>query len=139
MNRLTHLSILGLGLLGALHLGAVAEANASSVGASAAAVQEDQPFIRSYKRDPMPIYDGDSALLRRVAMDEMPAPGPDLLIRASMAGYVSIRMDGEVVWLRSAHIVGAGDFEMVSCEVYASIGPQGTQNIDQGLGEDCPQ
>ena len=99
----------------------------------------DPPAIKSYKRDPLPIYDDSGAKLRDVPVASMPAAGsPGARVVKSKAGFVGLQLDGKLQWLRLSTVDYVGDLATVKCDntamTFAKLEEDGLQ---QSLGLGC--
>ncbi|MET0373195.1 MAG: hypothetical protein ABW128_02935 [Rhizorhabdus sp.] len=113
---------------------------ATLAGATPMAVQAaDAPSIQAYKRDPLPIYDDAGAKLRDVPVASMPAAGSTgaRVVRAK-TGFVGVKLDGKLAWLRLSTVDYVGDLAAITCNANAmSFAKMEEDGLQQSLGLGC--
>jgi hypothetical protein len=104
-----------------------------------AAFAGDPPAIKAYKRDPLPIYDDAGARVREVPVASMPAAGSaGAQVIKSKAGFVGIRLDGHLAWLRLSTVDYVGDLATVKCDANAmTFAKLEEDGLQQSLGLGC--
>lgn len=95
--------------------------------------------IKAYKRDPLPIYDDAGVKLRDVPVASLPGAGtPAARVIGSKPGFVGVRLDGKLAWLRLSMVDYVGDLADVKCDAntmkFAKLEEDGLQ---QSLGLGC--
>jgi len=99
----------------------------------------DGAAIKAYKRDPLPIYDDAGAKVRDVPVASMPGAGtPAARVIGSKPGFVGVRLDGKLAWVRLSNVDYVGDLADVKCDAntmkFAKLEEDGLQ---QSLGLGC--
>jgi len=104
-----------------------------------AALAADGPAIKSYKRDPLPIYDDAGTKLRDVPVASMPAAGsPAARVLKSKAGFVGVQLDDGLAWLRLSTVDYVGDLTAVKCDANAlTFAKLEEDGLQQSLGLGC--
>ncbi len=106
---------------------------------SAALALDVPAAIKSYKRDPLPIYDDSGTKVRDVPVASMPAAGsPGARVVKSKAGFVGVQLDGQLAWLRLSTVDYVGDLAAVKCDATAmSFAKMEEDGLQQSLGLGC--
>lgn len=99
----------------------------------------ESAVVKSYKRDPVPIYDDDGVRVRTVPRKEMPAPGKTgVKVVRSKQGFVGIMLKGELAWLRLSMVDFVGDVQAVECDAMAmQFAKMEEDGVEQSLGLGC--
>ena len=107
--------------------------------ATAPAFAADAPAIKSYKRDPLPIYDDAGTKVRDVPVASMPPAGsPGARVLKSKAGFVGVQLEGGLAWLRLSTVDYVGDLAAVKCDANAmSFAKLEEDGLQQSLGLGC--
>ena len=105
----------------------------------AVAQAADAPAIKAYKRDPLPIYDDAGTKLRDVPVASMPAAGSaGAQVIGAKAGFVGVRLDGKLAWLRLSTVDYVGDLAAIKCDANAmSFAKMEEEGLQQSLGLGC--
>jgi hypothetical protein len=119
----------------------VAAHGAPASGTADKAAQSTGAVIKAYKRDPLPIYDGEGQKLRDAARSELPGIGSSAArVVGSKPGFVAIMLGGKVAWLRLTTVDYVGDVNAVKCDAMAmKFAKMEEDGVDQSLGLGCAE
>jgi hypothetical protein len=131
----------GIWICAVLLLPVAVHATEPASGPSATPALSTGAVIKAYKRDPLPLYDGDGQKLRDAARSELPAIGsPSARVVGARPGFVGIMLGGKLMWLRLSTVDYVGDVNAVKCDAMAmKFAKMEEDGVDQSLGLGCAE